>query len=540
MDEFPNELLLQIFSLLHTPITCFSAPRVPAPSRDLLALCRVCRSFRDVARSLIYESIERDGDMNSEAFRQLPRTLLENVELCGYIKNLRLKMEDGFEVGDFWAGHNLRPENELDDEEVEERATQDARCIRYQRRHQKMLDGNGSDVDEEVSDIPDYTPEGYEWLGELISAMDSSQAHASDHDLLERAILGEDVLLTPCILAACNLERLWIRLPKTQLDGNNTSFLLNSIVHSAHEGGFERLKVLHLDIHQSDLEWPVRDVLPFFLLPSLTDLTLGNCGETDHGRPWAVGPDTDDSAFMGDPWKWPVRSSSIARLSLLSPRFSGSIAAKMIVACRAITDFEVVSPYERRPRDYEFYDDVRTALIQHANTLVSLSLGDTLGVYWRTFDSSPGTFRMSSFFSSLTFLRAKPYLLLGYDGLSQNPPSTLLTEISPVLADTLPDTLEHLWLDAPCRPWYMNLLPYCRGLFKAVRSGQFSQLKSIYVHWHLSMLHQCPNPRAMSDHVRTLTSIRDEASLLAEPIAVEFTVRIAYTTPGKSRLFIVL
>ncbi|KAI4661112.1 uncharacterized protein J4E79_004922 [Alternaria viburni] len=197
MDEFPNELLLQIFSLLHTPITCFSAPRVPAPSRDLLALCRVCRSFRDVARSLIYESIERAGDMNNEAFRQLPRTLLKNVELCRYIKNLKLKMEDGFEVGDFWAGHNLRPENELDDEEVEERATYDAKCIRYQRRHQKMLDGDGSDVDKGVSDLPEYTPEGYEWLGELIPSMNSSQAHASEHDLLERAILGEDVLLTP-------------------------------------------------------------------------------------------------------------------------------------------------------------------------------------------------------------------------------------------------------------------------------------------------------------------------------------------------------
>jgi len=476
--------------------------------------------------------------MNSEAFRQLPRTLLENVELCGYIKNLRLKMEDGFEVGDFWAGHSLRPENELDDEENEERATQDAGCVRYQRRYRKMLDGNGSDVDEDVNDVPDYTPEGYVWLGELISAMNSNQAHASDHDLLERAILGEDVLLTPCVLAACNLEQLWLRLPKSQLDEGSPSFLLNSIVHSANAGGFKRLKVLHLDAYQSGIEWPVRNALPLFLLPSLTDLTLGNCGETDHGRPWAVGPDTDDSAFMGDPWKWPVRSSSIARLSLLSPRFSGSIAAKMIVACRAITDFEVVSPYERRPRDYEFYDDVRTALIQHANTLVSLSLGDTLGVIWRTFNSSPGTFRMSSFFGSLNFLRAKPYLLLGYDGLSQNTPSTLLTETSPMLADTLPNTLEHLWLDAPGRPWYMNMLPYFRGLFSAVRSGQFSQLKSIHIHWHLSMSDRSPHPRSIIDHVRSLTYLREEALRVAGSIAFDFTVRLAYPTPGKSRLVI--
>ena len=528
MDEFPNELLLQIFSLLHTPITCFSSPRVPAPSRDLLALCRVCRVFRDVARSLIYESIERAGDMNSGAFRQLPRTLLENMELCGYIKNLRLKMEDGFEVGDFWAGHSLRLENELDDEDNKERATQDTGCIRYERRHQNMLDGNGSDVDKGVSDLPEYTPEGYEWLGELIPAMDSSQAHANDHDLLERAILGEDVLLTPCILAACNLERLWLRLPKSQLDEGSSSFLLNSIVHSAHEGGFERLKVLHLDIHQSDLEWPVRDVLPFFLLPSLTDLTLGNCGEIAPGESQAFGPDNNDSTSMRDPWKWPVRNSSIARLSLLSPRFSGSIAAKMILACRAVTEFEVVVPCHDPPSDPEFYEHIGIALAEHADTLVKLSLGDQLAASGRSRSNRLGMYSESTRLSSLTSLRVNPNVFLPYESgrlISLQP------ERDSALSNAIPNTIEHLWLDLPYRPWNMDMRKYFQGLYEARRNGRLPQLRSIFVHWQQKFKYDWD---VITHYIRDLMDMREDAA----GISFEFYVRIACRTSGKTQLII--
>ncbi|KAH6861178.1 hypothetical protein BKA58DRAFT_48241 [Alternaria rosae] len=370
--------------------------------------------------------------------------------------------------------------------------------------------------------MPDYTPEGYEWLGELISAMNSSQAHASDHDLLERAILGEDVLLTPCILSACNLERLWLRLPKSQLDEDSPSFLLNSIVHSANEGGFERLKVLHLDVYQSGVGWPVRNALPLFLLPSLTDLTIGNCGETDLGRPWSFGPDTNDSAFMGEPWMWPDRTSSITKLSLLSPHFSGSIVAKMLLACKVLTEFEVVSPYQRPPCDDEFYEDVGVALLAHVETLVRLSLGDQMALVGRTLFQNPGTFRMGSLLSSLTFLRANPYILLGYSH-----PRAWSIETSPMLKDALPDSLEHLWLDEPCKPWTLHTWPYFEGLFRAIRSGQLPQLKSIHIHWYQAFPH---NWDTIIHRVRHLIHLREAALWRAGPIVFTVTVRIAYST----------
>jgi hypothetical protein len=535
MEELPNELLLQIFSLLHTPpITCFSSPRVPNRSRDVLVLCRVCRRFKDVARSLIYESVERTGDTNSQAYRALSSTLLENLELCRYIKNLRLKMDDGSEVGDFWAGYNLQVEKGHDEEEDEEHANQHARRIRYQRRHQKTPVGNEGDVDKGVHEMLHDTPDGYEWLGKLISAMDSSQAHARDSDLLERAVFGEDILLTPCVLSACNLERLWIRLPKMQADGNNTSFLFTSLAYSANEGGFERLKVLHLDIYHSDLEWPVRDTLPFFLLPNLTDLTIGNCGESDRGQPWSVGPDSNDSASMGEPWKWPVRTSSITRLSLLSPRFSGSIVARMLLACRAITEFEVVSPQEHQPYDTEFYEDVGMALVEHADTLVSLSLGHALaqvdGSTGHVLDQLLGVFRVGNRLSSLTFLRINPLLLLGC-----NVPRKWTINTSSDLADALPSTLEHLWLDEPRRPWHLGLSAYLRGVYDAVRSGRLTQLKSIHVHWHQCFPH---NWDTVLSHVRGLMYLREDSLWAAPTIDFDVTVRIAYSTSGKPPLSI--
>lgn len=132
MEDLPNELLLYIFSFLHTPITCFSSPHATDRSRDLVVLCRVCRRFKDVATPLVYESIERTGDMNSLVFRQLPRTLFNNMELCRYIKNVRLKMDDSFEMGDIFGVQDLLHEDGYQDKNEEGRET-DAES--HQRRH---------------------------------------------------------------------------------------------------------------------------------------------------------------------------------------------------------------------------------------------------------------------------------------------------------------------------------------------------------------------------------------------------------------------
>ncbi|CAI9634088.1 unnamed protein product [Alternaria burnsii] len=548
MEELPNELLLQIFGYLHTPpVTDFSSPPVADRSPDLHVLSRVSRRLRDVAAPLVYEFIERVGDVDSLAYRQLPQTLLNNMELCRYIKSIRLKTEDGFEAGDFWAGHVMLSGNESGDEE---RVDYNERHCRYQKRRPR--DAQESDEkrgDEQVEELPTDIPGHYKWLAKLISVMDNDPKHADDQDLLQRAILGEDVLLTPCVLSAPNLERLWIRLPKLQLDGNYTSFLLNSLSYSAHTGGFEKLKVLHLDVYQSGLEWSVSHVLPFFRLPNLVDLTLGNCGSVsfnidynnrnmdiddyqyqfeavyhEYGVHRNMMPDKNDTAFIGEPWVWPLRTSSITRLSLLSPRVSGSIIANMLLACKAITEFEVVMPYKHAPFDITFYEDVGTALLGHSDTLVKLSLGDQLAIIKRHHRCSPGEFRIGSLLTSLKSLRINPYTILGYDSVRW-----YTTDTSLVLSDALPDTIEHLWLDLACSPFGKPFDPYIRGLLEARRNGRFLHLKSIHVYWYKKLFGAFDRITSYLNH---LLYIRQEVSLHAPAISFDISLRADCHTAG--------
>jgi hypothetical protein len=528
MEELPNELLLHIFSYLHItpPITCFSSPRATDPPRDLVVLCRVCRRLKDVATSLVYESIERAGNMDSPAFRQLPRTLLNNMELCRYIKNVRLKMEDGSEVGDVFGVQDLRPKNDSDAEEHWLRETEVRRSCRYQRRYRRDAQvGDDEKADDEANKVLVHVPENYKWLGNLVSAMNHNQAYADDYDLLERAVLGEDVLLTPCLLSAHNLERLWIRFPRSQLDETHRSFLLNSLAYNAQHGGFAKLKVLHLDIHRNDLEWPVSNALPFFLLPNLTDLTLGNCGKAVARGLWTL-PDQMYSTFIGKPWTWPVRTSPITRLSLLSPRFSGSIAAEMLRACRAITEFEVVLPYEMSPYDITFYEDVGMALVEHTDTLTRLSLGDQSAIIDGYPWGSPDKFRTGPLLTSLTFLRAHMYILFGYD----TPPWYSMKRTQ-TLSNALPPTIEELWLDLPCRAWNVDMSPYFTGLFEAHKNGQFPHLKQIYIYWYQRIDHAFDR---INYYLKHLMGIRQDALMLAPAITFDIFVRVDCGTWGNS------
>ncbi|KAL1791775.1 hypothetical protein ACET3X_009526 [Alternaria dauci] len=453
--------------------------------------------------------------MDSLAFRQLPRTLLKNTELCWYIKSVRLKMKDGSEVGKFWAGHSISQRDESDVAAGGERAVYDERHCRYQRRGRYE-----KEVDERANAMLVNTPEGYEWLGKLIAAMNSSQAYANDDNLLERAVLGEDVLLTPCLLLAHNLERLWIRFPKMQCDTYNTSFLLNSLAHAAQEGGLEKLKVLHLDLYQADLEWPVRQVLPFFRLPNLTDLTLGYCGsnEVDVNYEDMIEECETGLACMNEFWIRPARNSTITRLSLLSPHFSGSIAAKMLLACRAITEFELVLPHDAPPLHGMFYEEVGTALVQHVDTLTHLSLGDQMAAVGGEFSESPGVFSMVPRLSSLTSLRASPYNLFGYDV-----PNWYAGHLSLTLSDALPDAIERLWLDIPCRIYSLDFTPHFTDLFRAQANGRFPRLKTIVVNLYqqTSLDFECA-----TYYFKQLMEIRLDAFAYAPTLTFDISLRV--------------
>jgi hypothetical protein len=280
--------------------------------------------------------------MNTLSFRQLPHTLFNNTELFRYIRNVRLKMEDGFKVGDVWAAQEFVGRDRLWSKKDKGRAYYEKSFCRYQkRRYPKRRRCLIQESEEQEVEMPVNTPQRYKWLAKLLPAMDHSQADANNQDLLEKAILGEDVLLTPCVLSARNLERLWVRFPELLLRKGNTSFLLCTLAaHNAQSGAFQKLKILHLDTNRQ-VSWPVNHVVPLFRLPHLTDLTLGNCGFTSAVVNFAGMFYPDDT----NSWIWPVRTSTITRLSLLSPWFSGSMAAKMLLACRSITEFELVLPY---------------------------------------------------------------------------------------------------------------------------------------------------------------------------------------------------
>ena len=123
MEELPNELVVHAFSYLHFPITGFSTPHRKGGARDLVVLCRVCRRFRALATPLVYESIERELDINHPAYYQLPRTLLSNPELRKHIKSVRLKAggDNLWDVGwkffpEFWNYKHKAPVVEIQQE----------------------------------------------------------------------------------------------------------------------------------------------------------------------------------------------------------------------------------------------------------------------------------------------------------------------------------------------------------------------------------------------------------------------------------------
>jgi hypothetical protein len=182
---------------------------------------------------------------------------------------------------------------------------------------------------------------------------------------------------------------------------------------------FENLKILHIDLHKDRVEWPASNALAFLLLPSLTHLTLGGWGVTGpvaKSRLWEETPDNDDSACMGKPWIWPVRSSCVTRLSLLRPFVSGTMIAKMLHACRSISRFEVVQG-ERQIKGGIWYRTVETALLKHVDTLSELSLGGVFDSNGHRRSDTPSTFSVGPRLTHIKPLRSPLYTLSYSDNM---------------------------------------------------------------------------------------------------------------------------
>jgi hypothetical protein len=552
MEALPNELLHNIFVLLHPPITQLSSPNGLARSRHLSSLCRVSHKFRQVATPLLYESIERAGDTKTLAYRHLPQVLLNNPNLRQHIKSIRLKLDNEVRVGERVMDQLTdEDDSEEDIEDIDEGLKDDEQemskdySIHYQKfapyqgdaeediadinegiKNDKQdsdkvhspvrrfvsyqgdeeeneqtwedsdeegeipwMDSEEEEEDEEdsfVDNIPKRVQERYRWLRDIIEPLAKVSGLPYTTDLLRNAIRGDDIPITLCIFLAPNIERLWYRVPKIQLQGSTSCLLLTAIALSAfgtplgeiHR--FEKLRILHIDLYRSEAyQTAVNHALPLLLLPSLVDLTLGGWG-TDVRAPgrstWIT--DDDDSQFSGHPWTWPIRTSSITRLSLIRPNITSTMVAKMLLACRALTRFELVPrSMFRRDVDPRWYEIIGTALLQHVNTLTELSIGDINDSRYRI-ASGLGSLRIGSQMTSLTSLRSPLYTLLDIDiSIARSEWKRNL-----MLSDALPHGLVHLWLELP-RHLDEDVEPYFTGLQKACAEGNFPNLKSVYLHW---------------------------------------------------------
>jgi len=204
MDELPNELLLHIFSFIHAPITHFSSPQGFNRSPDLAFLSCVCGRFNQLATPLLYESIERTGDINSLAYRALPDSLLSNPKLRRLVKNIRLKLDDDATVGQPLS--------------VRDKASNAVRIPRLPHLGNRSSHGD-DDQFEEVNHekMLDDAMGRHTWLLDMIETSAAELKLPFQHHWIKNAIRGEDIPLALSILQAPNIERIWFRLPHTYL-----------------------------------------------------------------------------------------------------------------------------------------------------------------------------------------------------------------------------------------------------------------------------------------------------------------------------------
>jgi hypothetical protein len=482
MDGLPNELLLHVFSYLQPPITHHGHFSTPSAlfSIELASLCRVSLKFNELATPLLYESIERAGSIDSLAFRRFPSTLLEHPDLGRHIKNIRLKLVEGTQVGERFG------------------ISQD---------YDEIV-GEDREIDYEDDTIPHNLMDTYSWLYDLIEPRAVANVRIDPQDLLKRAIRGEDVLLTLCLFITPNLERLWYRRPATHCF-EQSSLLLTAIATRifftpvGENHGFEKLKVLHIDLHADECDFPASSALPLLLLPRLVDLTLGGWGICGiPSEPW---PDDEDSAYMDKPWTWPVRASSVKRLSLLYPFVSGTMVAKMLHACKAISRFELVHGEDRDIDKETWHKTVVTALLEHANTLTELSVGD-VNDHYRSNSSGfldVGKVSAGSQLTNLRSLRFPLYTLAGYNNTSTHTDD----EMAASLVRALPESIEYLWVDLPS--FLRNeedVEPHFRGLYQACKEGRFPRLKDVYLNRDMNL---DPTFPSVFDLLPKLTQLRN-------------------------------
>lgn len=413
MDSLPPELLLYIFEFLYPLDVSFpnaSSSTSYERSSDLARVCLVSRRINQIATPILYRSIEQAPGRTPLFFKDVLVALCGNPTLKQHVKAIKQRGSYRFIS---WTAHVSPPE----------------------------------------------------WAMPLSDGMDLLHPD----EIYSRLASGEDPFITLLALQSPNLEQLCVDFPKHRFDGGGKLPLLlekMTAVLAAPLGSppqFHSLRVLRLDLRFWD-HFPINSIYQILLLPQLKDLTLGRWGavyERDRGasRP---DPDHQDSHVLDQPWIWPVRSSPIERLSLLSSRAPAYIIANLVTACKALKRFECGSPARFTGAEFR-YNQVSAAVAAHYGSLEELAIG--------TKEYHPpedyGEFKYCENLKFLKVLRI-PYRVL----MKHNHASGLLQR--------LPPDLEFLILDFP----RLDRLSFdfdgiLLVLREAVSSGGFSQLKAV-------------------------------------------------------------
>ncbi|KNG45281.1 hypothetical protein TW65_07990 [Stemphylium lycopersici] len=480
MEELPNELIVHAFSYLHFPIKDFSTPHRKGRTRDLAVLCRVCRRFRDLATPFVYESIEREIDINNPAFYQLPRALLSNPELRKHIKSVRLKASSDnlwrvgriFDYESWNYKHRVPVEIRQDvgegndegvkgeNEEAHGETTSeedDPYFLLFGERYAE------SEADESDEPNPHHYFPRHAALHDVLQGFTAEFSHLDANELLKRAVLGSDPLLDTIVLLAPNLQRLWVRIPLMYGLEETTVNVPQPFASGPVSYTFNFLNVLHIDLYRNPFSRTSEGIISLLLLPALTDLTIGRWGKLQD-RPSNIPTGRDVTLHTQEFSLWPVRTST------------------------AITEFELVRVPHYSSNCYRgYYEQMGPALIEHSDTLVKVSTSD-YQIHGGRVLKDPGVLRLGPDFASLRTLRMPVYLLFTPHLFTPSAAS----EGPSILTGLLPSSLEDLRLDL-AQEWGQNMELYLGFLYQAYEEGHFPHLKSVHFYWYLEVFdYSCP------------------------------------------------
>ncbi|OWY49010.1 hypothetical protein AALT_g9421 [Alternaria alternata] len=273
----------------------------------------------------------------------------------------------------------------------------------------------------------------------------------------------EDVFFTLAAFWLPNLERIWIRLPSCNVIGG-TYLLLEGI-----------------------------GAMPPFLT------------------------DENDSIVYNVPWRWPIPSSPISKLSLIRPYVSENMVKKVIRACKALQQFECTLPTPHRPGD-RWFGSIVSALNDHSESLEDLSVACRV-----VYGASPAKYRLAqleplSNLTNLKSIRVPLYLVSDPDRSERS------------VLQFFPQSIEHVhieWL----RALNVRADKQLPGILAMRKAGYFTSLRHVYVTW-VHFREHGDEEYDLLENLRLLLHIREQY----ESSSIKFDILFVLEDDKKSNI----